>query len=98
MSMESTKPFERPWFIANWVAFAIGLVIPVAYAAHHRGGTLSHHTLTVLGLSLASISAHAVYGGYFAVRDAVYTREDDPGMFWFGVVAFSLISLLILGR
>ena len=96
MPSESRKPFDKLWFYANWVAFCVALIVPIVHKLRHPSGPALSRPLGLLGIVLASIAMHAIYAGYFAVREAVYTRENQPGAFWLSVIAFGLLSVILL--
>jgi hypothetical protein len=94
MRVEIEKTFDKPWFYTNWIAFSVALIIPVVYKVRHPQGPAPTGDFLLFGLVLASIALHAVYAGYFAVREAVYKREERPGAYWLSVAAFCLLSLI----
>jgi len=97
MRSESRKPFDKLWFYANWGAFCVALIVPIVHKFRDPSGPALSRPLGFLGIVLASIATHAIYAGYFAVREAVYTRENEPGVFWLSVIAFGVLSLIFLG-
>jgi hypothetical protein len=90
----SSKPYDRLWFYVNWAAFCIGAFLPAIHRYLHPDLPTPHFAYAFFGLVLASISAHAVYAGYFAVRGAVYMRSERPWAYWSGIVSFGVMSLL----
>ncbi len=94
MRIEIEKTFDKPWFYTNWIAFSVALIIPFIYKVRHPTGPAPTGDFLLFGLVLASIALHAVYAGYFAVREARYVRKERPWAFWLSVGVFCLMSLV----
>ncbi|QUP56570.1 hypothetical protein GO998_23205 (plasmid) [Ralstonia syzygii] len=94
MKDQSPILFEDLWFTANWAVFFVSLVAMLLSSKAH--GHFFHISCAFFGMALASIAAHAIHSGYFAIRDAVYSRRDEPGSFWIGVASFIFFGLVFI--
>jgi len=82
MNNQLTKPVEKPWFIVNCVALCIGIYFMIF-----------HHATGIFGVSMISIALQAVYSGHFSLRNANYSKSEEPGSFWVCVVSYTCIGL-----